>query len=78
MLRLQTYIIVFILVAHSNVAIFATKTVKQLQLEMLKEIRNVYVKINQSNETIEKRIIEQDRYIIQLHEELKNETAMRK
>ena len=73
------------MVAYSNIIIVASKTVKQLQEETLNEINNVYAKITQLDkeknakiENIEKKINEQDRYIIQLQEELKNETAMRK
>ena len=84
MQRIQKYSIVFILVAYSNI-IVAAKTVKQLQEETLNEINNVYAKITQLDkeknakiENIEKKIDEQDKYIIQLQEELKNETAVRK
>ena len=73
------------MVAYSNIIIVASKTVKQLQEETLNEINNVYAKITQLDkeknakiENIEKKINEQDRYIIQLLEELKNETAVRK
>ena len=73
------------MVAYSNIIIVASKTVKQLQEETLNEINNVYAKITQLDkeknakiENIEKKINEQDRYIIQLQEELKNETAVRK
>ena len=86
MQRIQIYIIVvFILVAYSNIIIVASKTVKQLQEETLNEINNVYAKITQLDkekntkiENIEKKINEQNEYIIQLQEELKNETAVRK
>ena len=78
------YNIVFILVAYSYI-IVAGKTVKQLQEETLNEINNVYAKITQLDkennakiEIIEKKINKQNRYIIQLQEELKNETAVRK
>ena len=84
MQRIQIYNIVFILVAYSNI-IVASKTVKQLQEETLNEINNVYAKITQLDkekntkiENIEKKINEQDKYIIQLQEELKNETAVRR
>ena len=75
----------FILVAYSNIIIIDSKTVKQLQEETLNEIKNVYAKIaqldeekNDKTEAIEIRMKEQDKYIIQLQEQLKNETAMRK
>ena len=85
MQRIQIYIVVFILVAYSNNIIVAGKTVKQLQEETLNEIKNVYAKITQLDqeknakiENIKKKINEQDKYIIQLQKELKNETAVRK
>ena len=85
MQRIQIYNITFILVAYSNIIIIDSKTVKQLQEETLNEIKNVYAKIaqldeekNDKIEAIETRVKEQDKYIIQLQEQLKNETAMRK
>ena len=85
MQRIQIYNITFILVAYSNIIIIDSKTVKQLQEETLNEIKNVYAKIaqldeekNDKIEAIETRMKEQDKYIIQLTEQLKNETAMRK
>ena len=85
MQRIQIYNITFILVAYSNIIIIDSKTVKQLQEETLNEIKNVYAKIaqldeekNDKIEAIETRMKEQDKYIIQLQEQLKNETAMRK
>ena len=85
MRRIQIYNIMFILVAYSNIIIIDSKTVKQLQEETLNEIKNVYAKIahldeekNDQIEAIEIRMKEQDKYIIQLQEQLKNETAMRK